>query len=203
MNRLYLYFFLILTVSCGHLRQIEKQCINGSSIYFSKVKVTFNSNENRLLTLRGYISILKDSLICFKFFGPLSYEVLSGYIDKNQYRIFDSYNKKLYSSYDSTFSQFNMVRFNEGLFESFILGKRSDFVDYSYSLNKGTIIDTTRLFNNELSISDGSNRLKIKWSRNSFRVTSIDLKYSGGGSYFIKIDLIAVSRERKDCKFRF
>ena len=54
--------------------------LSGSIVAFDKVKITY-SDENNSFSLKGKISVIKDSVVLFKFYGPMGIEVLSGKMD--------------------------------------------------------------------------------------------------------------------------
>ena len=73
-------FLLIFLVSCSVGKIAVSEVLSGSTIAFDRVKISY-TDENNSVSLKGKISVFKDSVVLFKFFGPMGIEVLSGKID--------------------------------------------------------------------------------------------------------------------------
>ena len=77
MKIIFLFLFL---VSCSVGKIAVSEMLSGSIVAFDKVKITY-SDENNSFSLKGKISVIKDSVVLFKFYGPMGIEVLSGKMD--------------------------------------------------------------------------------------------------------------------------
>ena len=76
------YFFLLLLflVGCAVNRfPLKEVCLN-DKVFFDKVRVNY-SDKVSSVSLKGKIAVYKDSLVLFKFYGPLGLEVFSGQFD--------------------------------------------------------------------------------------------------------------------------
>jgi len=74
------YFFIFLFFSCSSARVPLDKVLLSPTIFFDKLKV-FYSNDLVSGSFKGKINVYKDSLVSFKFYGPLGIEVLSGRFD--------------------------------------------------------------------------------------------------------------------------
>lgn len=99
------YILLFLLVSCSSSRLSIGTIFLESTIIYDKVKLSYSDNFNKVI-LRGKVTISKDSLIKFKFFGPLGVEAVSGKfvtILELQSQFTDSLSEKISSKLYDTF----------------------------------------------------------------------------------------------------
>jgi hypothetical protein len=75
--------FGVCLISCSPTRELKKVSFDSKYINYAKVKAKVNTNSYGNIRLKGHIYLVKDSLLYFKFYGPLSVEALSGVYQEN------------------------------------------------------------------------------------------------------------------------
>lgn len=121
--------------ACSGTKNISTFSPNDKHIDFEKTKIKLNSKTFGNITLKGYIYLVKDSLICFKFYGPFSYEVISGlYIDT--FKIFDHFNKVKYANVENTIFSQAGVTINRQTLQFLLLGNVGEMKTELLKLNK-------------------------------------------------------------------
>ncbi len=71
---------MVLLCGCAASKIATTTVFSGSKFTFDKVKFTYSDSSTEV-TLKGRITVFRDSLVQFKFYGPVGVEVLSGKFD--------------------------------------------------------------------------------------------------------------------------
>jgi len=196
---------IFLLASCAGPRLVRKVSLNDQSISFTKVKLKITSNDYSI-ALKGYIYSLKDSSICFKFFGPLSIELMRGIV-RSDFKVYDSFNKRLYSDVFNLIKQKYGFELNLSILQSLLISDLQECKSLLQKINSNKLkIDTLNCKRDELLIKSLINKdyYSIKFIKKQLLPSKIEIKYNGQNDrYNIVIQLISISNERKTCNFQF
>lgn len=131
-------FIVLFFVSCSSSKVAPNFSMLERTITFDKTKISINSKSFGSITLKGYISLIKDSLLCFKFYGPLAYDVLSG-VYSDTFKVMDNFNKIKYSTFDTHIFQLSGIVINRNVLEFLMLGKVLEVKREILKLNSNNI----------------------------------------------------------------
>lgn len=172
-----LYFFLTGCVSVKRLDVIT----NPRHILFDKVRLGFKHQSLRVKA-RGFIKMDADSLVSFKFWGPLGLELVKGDY-ANSLTVFNyienSENEHLETK---VFKEFGLV-INRKCIEYFLVGDSFNLLDELKKLNQ---------YSSQLQFSQQNNDIKIK---NLNSADFIEIQYKMKRSIPFEIDLILNDKE--------
>ena len=122
-KRFFLFFlFVIFFAACSSLKVAESVSVNNKYFTIEKVKVKVKTTMNQSITLNGYISIVHDSSICFKFYGPLGMKAISGLFTPDACKIHDYFNKIYYDNIITLLTEKTGIIVNAAFFESILYG---------------------------------------------------------------------------------
>ncbi len=143
-------FLFIFLVSCTVGKIAVSEELSGSTVAFDRVKISY-TDENNSVSLKGKITVFKDSVVLFKFFGPIGVEVLSGKIDsvlviKSKYA--DNIQNNLIDRIQKDFG----VRINRKMMEYLVLFKYTEFFQELKNNVKSNLKVTMSVQNNSRHI---------------------------------------------------
>jgi hypothetical protein len=201
----YIVFGLFLLLnSCVSSKLVEKASVDAEYISFTKVKVKVKSSKLGNLTCKGYIYLRKDTSLCFKFFGPLSYELINGEF-KHEFKIYDCYNKRLYGNVLELLKKRDGIIINLKVVENLLLANSLGFTKELLSLNEPYMELDTMGKKGEVVIKiNKSVKYQIRTVRRSLFPKTIVIECKDEfDNYSIYLEFLAISNERKKCTFNF
>jgi len=197
---------LFLIASCASPRMVQEISLNNQSLSFTKVRLKINSNDYNGIVLKGYIYSLKDSSICFKFYGPLSIELLRGTVSRD-FKVYDNFNKRLYNDVFGLIKQKSGFEINLSILQALLIADLEECKSRLLKINRDMLkIDSVNCKQDELLINGlvSNDNYSIKFIKKHLLPSKIEIKYTGiSERYTIVIELFAISNERKSCNFQF
>jgi hypothetical protein len=199
-------WFLIglILVSCKSTKFATNFSFDEKPVTYEKVKIAIKSQSFGNITLNGYISIIKDSLICFKFYGPFSIDVVSGVYTEN-FKVWDNYNKILYPDFDQHLQQISGLMINRKMLEYLLLGRVSDLQDEVLNVNSENYTISSNVGRTlVLSNAAGEKVYRIAFTIKNQIPSSILISYKDTStSWSANIQNIYISNLTKKCNFGF
>ena len=202
-----LVFFLIIFVSCQATKNLSNFSLNNKYLTFDKVRLHFDSNTIGEISLKGYISIVRDSLICFKFFGPFSYEVVSGLYSSN-FSFFDNYNHRSFPDILMLIFQKSGIILDRNVLEFMLTSDLSAFISELEKLNQVNLrverIEKKSL-NEILIFNDVRNSLlKIQFMMKNSFLDKLSIIYKEDVDHWrVDLNVLEVTNNPKNCNFKF
>jgi hypothetical protein len=199
--------FIFLMYSCSVMHKIPEVSLNGKYVTFDKVKARISSVNYGNITLKGYISIVRDSLLCFNFNGPLGIKGLSGKFCE-QFIVKDYYNDRLYSDVLKELILKSGVIFNKVCIENIIFSRLDSLSLQLKKLNGNVIeVNVEELKKRpSLTISNlvKNNSIKFEFFLKRKIPREINIFYNDNKeNWEIKIEVISISNQEKKCNFGF
>ncbi|HEY4787391.1 MAG TPA: hypothetical protein VIH57_15135 [Bacteroidales bacterium] len=195
--------FMISLVACHSTRNISNFSWEAHQLTYDKVKVTISGSRTGTNVIKGYISMVKDSVICFKFYGPLSYPLFSG-VYSSVFQLKDDYNNVRYgNAAEFIFQKFGFSIDRTSL-EFLLEGKVEEFANRIKMLNthnlKTEINNNTILFH----IFETNGLLQFDFKFRKAMLSEIYVAYKDKlTQWTTDIDFLSVSNLSKTCNFRF
>jgi hypothetical protein len=205
MKKIYFVVCFILLISCRSSQKVINFSLSNKYVSLNKVKVKIGLKAFESLTLRGNISIVEDSLICFGFWGPLGLKVISGHYD-DKFRIVDHYNGNDFPDVISKLSNTSGIVFNRKIVEE-ILRAELDSLSVSLTeLNKEMLQIGYELKGSKKNFSIVNkirkSELNLEYSFKQSLLKSIKLSYKDSfESWNVIIEIIDITNEKKKCNF--
>jgi hypothetical protein len=197
------FILVFIVLGCNASRKFGDVDFSSRSILYDKVKVKVSTKTLGDLTLRGYINIYRDSFFCFKFYGPLAYELVSGYC-KDKFFAYDHFNDVTHTDVLNELSRATGIVFNRNIFEELLAGNLTDLVKEIKDLN-GTVLDisTNHLTHSVVFTNTARNSLlSLLVNYRNLIPKEIELKYDGPvDKWTVKIAVLHVSNEQRRCNF--
>jgi len=88
-----LFILTLILCACSGINKLPEVSLNEKFVTLDKVKVIVNSQNYGKITLKGNVSIIRDSLLCFSLNGPVWFKALSGKLE-NHFALKDYFNDK-------------------------------------------------------------------------------------------------------------
>lgn len=195
---------VLFATACASVKVATTVQLNNRHILFNKVKVKIRLPQGNKYTCNGYISMVKDSLICFRFFGPLSYELVSGKIDQDL-EVYDAINKQLYEDGFSLIRSKIGLNMSRGTLQALFLADFSTLKQELSLINPLKIQYDSTAKSKTLIIEDGnSTHTRITASLvgqipRRIVIESKDLT----GMYTIELDFLLISNDKRKCNFNY
>lgn len=194
-------FFSFFFVGCKGPAKLVNFSFNDKYVTFDKVKVSLDKN----IGLRGYVTIVRDSFICFKFYGPLGYGIVGGRL-ASTFQIIDYFNNKNIDDAISQISGKSGVVINRKVIEDILLFNTDSLKETLLQLNprdlsmevlersKGKRVVIKH------AITKGEFILDYLWKTNLPK--EIKIRYADlSDQWSVQIDIISVSNLSKKCNF--
>lgn len=144
-----LVYFMLFQYSCIHTKYIQSDLpLNYKYINFDKVKITYQNNSG-LYSIKGYIRMKIDSVICFQFWGPLGYEVVKGKFTHNTFTVKTQNN--LDFSKEGIEKKLGVI-INNKIVQNFLFGAKENFIKELTQKNPMILISENKLKNNNTTI---------------------------------------------------
>jgi hypothetical protein len=193
-------FIFILFNSCFHSKLLTKT-IEPDYLNYDKIKVAINFN-NESFKLKGYINLIKDSDLCFRFWGFMGYDVCKGHFSDSFY-LDDLINNKSYNNYKPNIENSIGLIIDKKVLISMLYGNIQSFSKFFVDLNSG-ILSISEITNNSVtfynSVSKG--KIYINYKFKSGVLKNIYLKSDlNGNKLVLNFDIIEISNFRKLCNF--
>jgi hypothetical protein len=193
-------FILLLLSSCVQSSKFTNVNLECKYLTFTKVKLRIE-DEIHNITLRGYISVVHDSLICFEMWGPLGYKVLDGQFN-DQFIVKDYYNNMYRSDVLSSLINESGVIFNRSCIEDLIYFKIDSVKEKLERYNKGIITIEKKINGTKISLSllnkAKRDMLKLILNQKKNDQKEIEIKYYGlNKKWLIKMQIISITNEKK------
>ena len=201
---------LIISLSCVVFFSCKTAKIQSSSqdftyLNYSKVKLKIVSSSFGNYTLKGFINFIKDTSVCFKFYGPLSIEAVEGRLERNL-DVKDVYNDRMYSNLLKTIMERDGIRITLRDVQNLFYGNVSFFLDSIQVSNSRSlrIIKDSNLANFTFVCLNNKAKYAFKVKKIKTLVKDLVIDYSNGTD-FITIDfkVLASNNERRKCNVRF
>jgi hypothetical protein len=172
---------------------------------YSKVKLKIVSSSFGNYTLKGFINFIKDTSVCFKFYGPLSIEAVEGRLERNL-DVKDVYNDRMYSNLLTTIMERDGIRITLRDVQNLFYGNVSFFLDSIQVSNSRSlrIMKDSNLAKFTLVCLNNKAKYAFIVKKNKTLVKDLVIDYFDG-SDFITIDfkVLASNNERRKCNVRF
>jgi hypothetical protein len=199
----FLVLFMISLAACHSTRNISNFSWAARQLTYDKVKVTISGSRTRTNVIKGYISLVKDSVICFKFYGPLSLPLFSG-VYSSAFQLKDDYNNVRYgNAADFIFQKFGFS-IDRASLEFLLEGKVEEFANRIKMLNAHNL--TTEINNNTIlfHIFETNGLLQFDFKFRKAMLSEISVAYKDKlTQWTTDIDFLSVSNLSKTCNFRF
>ena len=200
----WIIFFCFFFYSCAGVKTSFNFSSIDKHITFEKINVKFKSQPFGNIHLKGYIILCKDSLICFKFFGPLSMEVFSGvYLDT--FKVYDRYNDVVYKNAESKIFSQTDIAINRQVIEFMLLGKIELLTQELMRINSPGMKFKQEIKDNKLkciTVDDLGKHFSIKFSLKSDIPGSIYLAFKDTyNEWECSIENISITNRIKKCNF--
>ncbi len=196
-----------LMYSCAAIHKVPEVSLSGKYVSLDKVKVRINSGNLGNIALKGYISVVHDSLLCFSFNGPLGFKILSGRFGE-QFVVKDYYNDRLYNDILKELILKSGIIFNKACIENVILSK-ADSLSFQLKKLNGNVIEVrTSEIGRERTLTIlnpvKSNLFKFEFLLKKKMPREINIHYKGyDEDWEVKIEVISLSNLEKKCNFGF
>ncbi len=196
----------ILLVSCINLHKIPSISLSNKYVTYNKVKVKIESKSFDNIILRGYINIIQDSVLCFGFWGPLGYKVLSGDYGE-RFRLIDYHNKRDNSGVLTEIYNKSGLYFNRVCIENLLLARVDSLILSLNELNKGVIKLEKRL-NKKCQIltiikGDRKSCYKLEFFYKKAIPKIIKISYNDLQDQWVaQIEIISISNDKKACDLK-
>ena len=197
----------LLISSCVASHNLESVSFNQPYLTYKQVKVKLSTKAFGDVTLKGFISMTHDSSFCFKFYGPLSMEVVSGLFD-DEFRIMDHVNNIAHKNALEELQKKTGIVLNRRIFEFLLVGKLGEVKNELETLN-GSLLKF------QLNDDKSVNELVIQNIARACKL-SIECKYSGiipqkiwiayndpSDKWSLRLEVISANNDRKRCNFDF
>lgn len=204
MSNNWLAFVLVfVTTACATVKVKEPVSLASAYITYSKVKAKVRLPQGNEYSCKGYIAITRDSLICFRFFGPLSYEVVNGRIDRD-FKVYDCINKRLFDNGFDLVKEKIGLSMNRLAWEDLLLTNFSGLKERLLQLNTLNLqIDSTTK-QKRLMIDDNRFQCKITASLSGQLPKKIVIESKDNvGKYTIELDFLLISNDKRKCNFTY
>jgi hypothetical protein len=206
MGRVFIIFGFLM-YSCGALNKVPEVSLNGKYVSLDKVKVRISSGNFGNIALKGYISVVHDSLLCFNFNGPLGFKVLSGKFGE-QFVVKDYYNDRLYNDVLKELILKSGIIFNKACIENVILSQVDSLSLQLKKLNASAIEVKTEDLGKKSTLTllnpVKSNLFKFEFFLKKKMPREINIFYKGSNDEWeVKIEVISLSNLKKKCNFGF
>ncbi|MDP4207482.1 MAG: hypothetical protein Q8928_01580 [Bacteroidota bacterium] len=180
---------------------------NDKYVTYDKVKIKVNSQKLGKVTLKGYISIVKDSSICFKFWGPLGIEVVSGRLDQ-RFVLKDHFNDIFHADALQELIDKTGIVFTKRCVENILLAKIDSLKTDLTTLNNNviTLNDNQRWMNRMLSVENipRKNLMQFSFNIKSQLLNKVSVIYSDENDHWsVEIQVLNISGQQKRCNFDF
>jgi hypothetical protein len=199
-------WFLIglILVSCKSTKFAVNFSLLNKPITYEKTKIAIASKTFGNITLSGYISIIQDSILCFKFYGPFSMDVVSG-VYSDRFKVRDNYNKILYTDFDQHIYSISGLFINKKIIESLLLGKVSDLQKEILKVNSENFtINNSGGRTIILSNTSGDKIYRIEYTLKNQLPSSVLISYKDTfTSWSANIQNFYISNLTKKCNFGF
>lgn len=154
--------------SCIGIRKNVDISLKSNYISFDKVKLKIINNSIGFKSV-GHIYLIKDSLISFKFWGPLGFELVKGEYNNNL-NFYSYFDKKDYTNFDKKIFSTYHFKINRNSVEYLLLGDKLQFISEINKLNKD---------NSNIEINQSSNLILIKDTSENTKITiRFQMKYN-------------------------
>jgi len=204
MMKYILFGLCLLLSSCVGSKFVEKASMDAEYISFTKVRAKVKSSKLGNLSCKGYIYLRRDTSLCFKFFGPLSYELLNGEF-KHEFKIYDCYNKRLYDDVLELLKKKEGIIVNLKVVEDLLLANSKEFTKELLSLNEPYLqLDTIRKKGEVIIMVDNCVKYKVTIVKRGLLPKTIVIENKDEfDNYTIYLEFLSISNERKKCNFNF
>lgn len=195
---------LILASGCAGVKVNNNVFFNSSYIYYSKVKAKITLPSGNKYSTKGNIFLSRDTLICFRFFGPLSYEVVNGKID-TECKVYDCINQQLYDNGFKLIEEKVGLVMNREVVEDLLMAKFNELRTVLLSLNKISISIDSSGKQKELVIDDTRGRhCEITASIAGLIPKKIVIRTGdNAGESVIELDFLLISNDKRKCNFNY
>jgi len=196
----------ILLISCINLHKIPNISLTNKYVTYNKVKIKIESKSFDNITLRGFINIIQDSLICFGFWGPLGYKVLSGDYGE-RFGLKDYHNNRNNSDVLTEIYNKSGIYFNRVCIENLLLARVDSLIQSLNVLNKG-VIKLEKHLNKKcqlLTIMKGDRKscYKLEFFYSNAIPRIIKISYNDLQDQWVaQIEIISISNEKKACDLK-
>jgi hypothetical protein len=205
MRRFYLFVFTIFLISCVGGRFTETASFKDSHLSFSKVKLKMSSSSLGSINMKGYIYFVKDSLLCFKFFGPFSFELFSGRFDK-VFTVYDAYNKRRYDDILNQILTKEGIAINLRVLQDLFSANQDSLQRTLQLLNKGRLEFETGRKVNQMIIKNSSKHVEyqITWKKKHNLPTRLFILYRDSiETSSLDFEFVSISNDERKCNFEF
>jgi hypothetical protein len=164
-----------------------------------RIKLTINNEDH---SFKGYIRTVKDTSICFRFLGPLGYDLGKGnFTDRFVY--FDEVNNIKYSDFQQQIENAAGIFINKQIIFDILTGNVDSLKSNIVSLNKGIVkivkADMTYL---ELYHTISNRTLNFKYKYVNKLPSQINILSKGISNKFeLQFEIIEISGIKKNCTF--
>lgn len=172
---------------------------------FSKVKLKVGSSSFGSYSLKGFINFIKDTSVCFKFYGPLSIEALEGRFDKTL-DIKDVYNDRIFTDLLATIYEKDGIRIGLKDVQNLFFGNVSGFLDSIMNSNLHSLsIEKESNLSRFTLVSKGSKATyTFKIKKRQLYIDELVIDYTNGRDLMtIDFKVLAFNNERRKCNVRF
>lgn len=203
---LILMMFLPILNSCCLTQHSKSLDITSSYFSFTKVKLKIKSTSFGSIELRGFIRSVKDTVFCFKFFGPLSMEVLRGRIDTS-FIAYDSYHKQLYENLFEVCANEYHLNLNLELIQNLLFGRIYNFEqEFARSNPEWSFFNFDTSPKGSFKYINSTKGLEFSVNCSSTKGIPKELALIFKSDYGIttfKFTFISVTNEKTGCNFKF
>jgi hypothetical protein len=192
--------FLILFYSCSTQKRIIRV---ESTVYlnYDKVKINCTINESKI-KLNGFINQILDTTMCYRFWGPLGFEIGRGHINE-QFPFYDAINKVNYTNIKDKLESIAGIFLNKSVFFALLSGQTDSLANKLIALN-GDIVIVKELKPDYLFLENKISRntisFKYKYANNNLKFIIIN-SISFRSKFDLHLEIVEISRNKKICKF--
>jgi hypothetical protein len=202
-----IFLLTILLLSSCAIKPNYNFSVNDKYLTYDKVKIKVNSQKLGKVTLKGYISIVKDSSICFKFWGPLGIEVVSGRLDQ-RFVLKDHFNDVFHEDALQELIDKTGIVFTKRCIENILLANIDSLKMNLATLNNNviTLNDNQRWTNRMLTIENipRKNSMQFSFNLKSQLLNKVSVIYRDEIDHWsVEIQVLNISGQQKRCNFDF
>ena len=187
------------------IHKIPEVSLNSKYVVLDKVKMKISSANYGNIVLKGYISIVHDSVLCFNLNGPLGLKVLSGKFSE-QFIVKDYYNDRLYTDVLKEMILKSGITFNKICLENIILSRVDSLSSQLKRLNANIVEVKAEEYVKKRTLTIvnpvKNNSFKFDFILKRKLPHEINIFYQGyNENWEVKIEVISISNQEKKCNF--
>jgi hypothetical protein len=193
-------FLLLFFTACGKTKLLTNP-IPSPYLNYDRIKLSLTVDRSQY-HFKGFIHMIKDTSACFRFWGPLGYEIGRGQIG-DSFTYYDALNNLNYKDLKQQMENSSGLILNKSILLYLLSGKVDLLASELLKLNRGIL--SVKESNNhylELEHSVSHQTITFKYTFIKGIPAAMDIKSKGSGTIFeLKLEINDISLEKKICRF--